>query len=119
MESRTAVPVSYSAIRAWSWKRDELRNEMSMDAEVLVVGSGPAGITAAATAATHGRQVLLLDDNLAPGGQIWREATTGHEEESDNVKRKTLLALRVSGARVFSGWSVFDAPRPGDRARSL
>jgi D-hydroxyproline dehydrogenase subunit alpha len=86
---------------------------MSMDAEVLVVGSGPAGITAAATAATHGRQVLLMDDNLAPGGQIWREATTGQEEESDNVKRKTLLALRVSGARVFSGWSVFDALRPG------
>ena len=86
---------------------------MSMDTEILVIGSGPAGITAAATAATHGRQVLLLDDNLAPGGQIWREATTGQEEESDNVKRKTLLALRVSEARVFSGWSVFDAPRQG------
>jgi NADPH-dependent 2,4-dienoyl-CoA reductase/sulfur reductase-like enzyme len=86
---------------------------MSMDTEVLVIGSGPAGVTAAATAATHGRQVLLLDDNLAPGGQIWREATTSQEEESDNVKRKTLLALRVSGARVFSGWSVFDAPRQG------
>ena len=86
---------------------------MSMDTEILVVGSGPAGITAAAIAATHGRQVLLLDDNLAPGGQIWREATTGQEENSDKVKRKTLLALRVSGARVFSGWSVFDAPRPG------
>jgi NADPH-dependent 2,4-dienoyl-CoA reductase/sulfur reductase-like enzyme len=85
---------------------------MSMDTEVLVIGSGPAGITAAATAATHGRQVLLLDNNLAPGGQIWREATTGQKEPSDDVKRKTLLALRVSGARVFSGWSVFDAPHP-------
>ena len=86
---------------------------MSMDTEVLVVGSGPAGMSAAATAATHGRQVLLLDDNFAPGGQIWREATTARQEESDSVKRKTLLALRVSGARVFSGWTVFDAPRPG------
>jgi NADPH-dependent 2,4-dienoyl-CoA reductase/sulfur reductase-like enzyme len=94
-------------------EQSEPRNEMSMDTEVLVVGAGPAGITAAAIAATHGRQVLLLDDNLAPGGQIWREATTSHADESDNVKRKTLLALRVSGARVFSGWSVFDAPRPG------
>jgi NADPH-dependent 2,4-dienoyl-CoA reductase/sulfur reductase-like enzyme len=85
---------------------------MSMDTELLVVGAGPAGIAAAATAATHGRQALLLDDNL-PGGQIWREDTTARQEESDNVKRKTLLALRVSGARVFSGWSVFAAPRPG------
>jgi NADPH-dependent 2,4-dienoyl-CoA reductase/sulfur reductase-like enzyme len=86
---------------------------MSMDTEVLVVGSGPAGIAAAATAATHGREVLLLDDNLAPGGQIWREATTARQEEPDDVKRKTLLTLRVSGAQIFSGWRVFDAPRSG------
>jgi D-hydroxyproline dehydrogenase subunit alpha len=85
---------------------------MSMDTQVLVIGAGPAGIAAAATAATHGRQVLVLDDNLAPGGQIWREATT-QPEEPDDVRRKTLLALRVSGARVFSGWRVFDAPRSG------
>ncbi|HZD75405.1 MAG TPA: FAD/NAD(P)-binding oxidoreductase [Acidobacteriaceae bacterium] len=89
------------------------RHAISTDTELLVVGAGPAGMAAAATAATHGRQALLLDDNLAPGGQIWREDTTPRQEESDNVKRKTLLALRVSGARVFSGWSVFDAPRPG------
>jgi NADPH-dependent 2,4-dienoyl-CoA reductase/sulfur reductase-like enzyme len=86
---------------------------MSMDTQVLVVGAGPAGIAAAATAATHGRQVLLLDDNVAPGGQIWREATTAQQEEPDDVRRKTLLSLRVSGARIFSGWRVFDAPRKG------
>lgn len=86
---------------------------MSMDTQVLVVGAGPAGMAAAATAATHGRQVLLLDDNLTPGGQIWREATTAQHPEPDDVRRKTLLALRVSGARIFSGWRVFDAPRRG------
>ena len=86
---------------------------MSMDTQVLVVGAGPAGIAAAATAATHGRQALLMDDNLAPGGQIWREATTAQQEEPDDVRRKTLLTLRVSGARIFSGWRVFDAPRNG------
>jgi NADPH-dependent 2,4-dienoyl-CoA reductase/sulfur reductase-like enzyme len=85
---------------------------MSTDAEVLVIGAGPAGITAATTAAMHGKQVLLMDDNLAPGGQIWREPTTAQPEDPDDVKRKSLLALRVSGARVFSGWRVFDAPRP-------
>jgi NADPH-dependent 2,4-dienoyl-CoA reductase/sulfur reductase-like enzyme len=84
---------------------------MSTDAEVLVIGSGPAGISAAATAAMHGRDVLLLDDNPAPGGQIWRESTVGEPEEPDDKQRKALLALRVSGARIFSGWSVFDAPR--------
>ncbi len=83
---------------------------MSTDAQVLVIGSGPAGISAATTAAMHGRDVLLLDDNAAPGGQIWRESTVGQPEEPDDKQRKALLALRVSGARIFSGWSVFDAP---------
>jgi NADPH-dependent 2,4-dienoyl-CoA reductase/sulfur reductase-like enzyme len=84
---------------------------MSMDVDILVVGAGPAGISAAGTAAAHGREVLLLDDNFAPGGQIWRDSTTAEEDESDEKKRKSLLVLRASGARVFSGWTVFDAPR--------
>ncbi len=45
---------------------------MSDDYEVLVVGAGPAGMKAALTAARHGLAVLLLDDNPAVGGQIWR-----------------------------------------------
>jgi D-hydroxyproline dehydrogenase subunit alpha len=45
--------------------------------DVLVVGSGPAGIAAATAAAESGRRVCLVDDNLAPGGQIWR----GYEAE--------------------------------------
>jgi len=40
--------------------------------DVLVVGAGPAGMTAAMSAARHGLGVLLLDDNPAAGGQIWR-----------------------------------------------
>ena len=84
---------------------------MSMDAEVLVVGSGPAGISAAVIAAAHGKDVLLLDDNLAPGGQIWREPTTAQHEDPDDAKRKALFSLRACGARVWSGWRVFDAPR--------
>ena len=40
--------------------------------DVVVVGAGPAGMTAAMTAARHGLGVLLLDDNPAAGGQIWR-----------------------------------------------
>lgn len=83
---------------------------MSMHAEVLIVGGGPAGIAAATAAAVHGREVLLLDDNHAPGGQIWRSATVPVSEERDEVERKTMLAFRVSGARTLSGWRIFDAP---------
>lgn len=38
--------------------------------QVAVVGGGPAGLSAAATAALAGAQVLLLDENRALGGQL-------------------------------------------------
>jgi len=40
--------------------------------EVLIVGAGPAGLSAAKAAASRGAQVIVLDDNPAEGGQIWR-----------------------------------------------
>lgn len=44
--------------------------------ELLVVGAGPAGLAAATTAAKLGVQTLLLDEQAAPGGQIYRAITT-------------------------------------------
>lgn len=40
--------------------------------DVLVLGAGPAGLSAARAAASGGAQVLVLDDNPHSGGQIWR-----------------------------------------------
>ncbi|SAH84047.1 pyridine nucleotide-disulfide oxidoreductase [Bordetella ansorpii] len=44
--------------------------------ELLVIGAGPAGMAAAATAANLGVDTLLLDEQPAPGGQIYRAITT-------------------------------------------
>ena len=40
--------------------------------DIVVVGAGPAGLAAARRAAESGARVAVLDDNPAPGGQIWR-----------------------------------------------
>ncbi|HZM74902.1 MAG TPA: NAD(P)/FAD-dependent oxidoreductase [Candidatus Limnocylindrales bacterium] len=40
--------------------------------DVIVVGAGPAGLSAAAAASEAGRSVLLLDAADRPGGQFWR-----------------------------------------------
>jgi NADPH-dependent 2,4-dienoyl-CoA reductase/sulfur reductase-like enzyme len=40
--------------------------------DVVVVGAGPAGLAAARRAAECGAHVAMIDDNPAPGGQIWR-----------------------------------------------
>lgn len=40
--------------------------------DVVVIGAGPAGLAAAATASATGLSTLLLDENPGPGGQVWR-----------------------------------------------
>jgi NADPH-dependent 2,4-dienoyl-CoA reductase/sulfur reductase-like enzyme len=44
--------------------------------DVAVVGAGPGGMAAAATAAAHGLDVVVLDENPDIGGQIYRGLRT-------------------------------------------
>jgi len=46
---------------------------------IVVVGAGPAGVRAAATLAKAGRSVVLIDENLRVGGQIYRQPPPGAE----------------------------------------
>ena len=46
------------------------------DADVLIVGAGPAGMAAAVTARRHGLKAHVVDEQPAPGGQIWRAVET-------------------------------------------
>ncbi|WP_070884906.1 FAD-dependent oxidoreductase [Pseudomonas argentinensis] len=46
---------------------------MNQSTDVLIVGAGPAGLSAALAAARDGARVVLIDDNPLPGGQIWRD----------------------------------------------
>ncbi|ARE38359.1 Sarcosine oxidase alpha subunit [Rhodovulum sp. P5] len=42
-------------------------------ADLIVLGAGPAGLAAAATAAGCGLDVILIDEQQRPGGQIYRD----------------------------------------------
>ena len=86
---------------------------MTRNADVLVVGAGPAGLAAATAAATHGRGVLVLDDSPAAGGQIWRAGVPGARSRDDRAKRNALAAFRKSGAELLTGRRVFDASAAG------
>lgn len=78
----------------------------SINAEVLVIGGGPAGLSAA-IAASERSNVTIIDDNPHLGGQIWR-AELG-QRSSDAVRLIDLLDLgRVSiinNAQVFGSQS--------------
>ena len=50
--------------------------------DLAVIGAGPAGMAAAMTAAELGLSVTLIDEQPAPGGQIYRNALDNPRAES-------------------------------------
>ncbi len=87
---------------------------MTRSFDIVVVGAGPAGIAAACAAAEQGRRVALLDDNPAPGGQIWRGPSTAHRDAVSRAKERWLHRLQQNPAITsLHGCRVFDVPGDG------
>ncbi|MBV7482964.1 NAD(P)/FAD-dependent oxidoreductase [Bordetella sp. BOR01] len=77
---------------------------MTRRCELLVVGAGPAGMAAATQAARLGVDTLLLDEQGAPGGQIYRAITT------------TPLAPGILGPDYWHGASLLEPFRDSGAA---
>lgn len=75
--------------------------------DIVVVGSGPAGLAAATAAAAAGRKVAVLDDNPHVGGQIWR-AGAG-KSGADRARERAVTPFEASGAELFASCQVVDA----------
>ena len=72
--------------------------------DALVVGAGPAGLAAAYRAAKSGLSVIVVDDNPAAGGQIWRgeqAKPASPEAQAWFEKLRSVNIQLVNGARVF------------------
>ena len=72
--------------------------------DACVVGAGPAGLAAAYRAAKSGLRVIVVDDNPAAGGQIWRgeqAKPASPEAQAWFEKIRSVDIQFINGARVF------------------
>jgi NADPH-dependent 2,4-dienoyl-CoA reductase/sulfur reductase-like enzyme len=73
--------------------------------DLIIIGAGPAGMAAAIEARQSGLNVLVLDEQPAPGGQIWR----GIERNGDGRTAKILGAAYQAGKGVVQAFRASGA----------
>ncbi|HEX8586795.1 NAD(P)/FAD-dependent oxidoreductase [Pseudomonas sp.] len=66
--------------------------------DLIIIGAGPAGMSAALEAAAHGLDVVVLDEQSRPGGQIYR-----------NVDHADAQTRQVLGSDYDSGLQLVQA----------
>jgi 2,4-dienoyl-CoA reductase-like NADH-dependent reductase (Old Yellow Enzyme family)/thioredoxin reductase len=76
--------------------------------KVFVAGGGPAGLTAAMTAAVRGHRVTLFEKKPESGGWLRVGCLPPHKEEIRNLANNMALRARQAGAEIRLN-SVLDA----------
>lgn len=58
----------------WKQKKVDLRGVVDMQRyDLIVVGAGPAGLSAAIEASKSGMKTIVFDENAKPGGQLFKQ----------------------------------------------
>ena len=83
------------------------------EADILVIGAGPAGLAAASAAAGRGLSVLVVDGFARAGGQYFMQPPSSSAAAAGVQARSgaaAIQAVEAAGVRLLSGveiWGVF------------
>ncbi|MGE8308714.1 MAG: FAD-dependent oxidoreductase, partial [Pseudomonas protegens] len=74
-----------------------------LQCQILIVGSGPAGLAAAQAASHSASSILIVDDNPRPGGQIWRH---GPQHPPSAAQAEHFKVLQHPAVRYLSATRI-------------
>jgi sulfide-dependent adenosine diphosphate thiazole synthase len=100
--------ISRAILSAYARKLDA-----HLTADVVIVGAGPAGLTAAYYLAERGLKVTVLEKRLTPGGGIWGGAIGMNSVVVQDAAASILHDLSVWAEPCGSGLFVADAMELG------
>lgn len=92
---------------------------MKVQWDAIVIGAGPAGLAAASTIAENGFDVLVLDEQRSPGGQIYKNIENQPEQISSILGkdylygRKLVQRFRDCGASYLPQSVVWKVEKDG------
>jgi len=90
-----------------------------LEADVTIVGAGPAGLAAASVLVENGLSVALFDDNPQPGGQYFKQLSAafgGRPGPLQSERERAGALIGITGHRLvqyFPSTTVWAAPEPG------
>lgn len=79
--------------------------------DIIIIGAGPAGLSAALAAVKSGKRIAILDSNPQSGGQIWRQGPTfATPEIAQRINRQIAEADNIE---LITAAKVVAAPAKG------
>jgi NADPH-dependent 2,4-dienoyl-CoA reductase/sulfur reductase-like enzyme len=112
---RQQDPIASPGPRAAQSRETELRPD------ILVIGGGPAGLSAALAAAESGAKTLLVDERVSLGGQFFKPLAASHRFAGDRPRdrqfaagRALVRAVEATGVEIMRGAEVWGAFAPDE-----
>lgn len=62
--------------------------------DMIIVGAGPAGLSAAIEAAKRGLHVVVYDENAKPGGQLFKQIHKFSARKSTKPKSEGFISVK-------------------------
>ena len=79
--------------------------------DLVVIGAGPAGLSAAIEGASHGMETVVFDENARPGGQLFKQIHKffGSKEHKARLRGIDIGAQLVKEAEQVNAKVILDA----------